>query len=245
VVGARPLVARDADPLLCQLGVAALDFLVRQVHEREQARIHHDRRDQLRAGLEQIDLVRLERAALDGLDHEHADRHAAHEQGHRHERGEPLLARLREVFVVRVVLGVVADHGRTSQRRETDQPLAERELHAPDRLAVEAVGRGQGQTREVGLDQIDRAGVCVEPLADEIDHVAERLVQIVRARDDLGDVREECDAIRNGSPLGRAPGLTAQTDPRMVPPGPVRWPSLARGSLRETCGAGGRGAESG
>src|SRR5439155_5958245 len=79
-----------------------------------------------------------------------------------------------------------------------DQAVAERELHATDRLAIETVGRRQRQTREIGLDQVDGARVRVEPLADEVDDVAECLVQIVRASDDLGDVREQCDAIRNG-----------------------------------------------
>ena len=36
--------------------------------------------------------------------------------------------------------------------------------------------------------QIDGAGVGVEALGDQIDDVAERLVEVVRSRDDLGDV---------------------------------------------------------
>jgi len=97
-----------------------------------------------------------------------------------------------------MVLRVVAHDGLAAQRGEPDQALAERELHATDRLAIETVGRRQRQTREIGLDQVDGARVRVEPLADEVDDVAECLVQIVRARDDLGDIREQCDAIRNG-----------------------------------------------
>jgi hypothetical protein len=117
-----------------------------------------------------------------------------------------------------VALGVVAHDGRPQLRGEADQALAERELDAPDRLAVQAVGGREREQLEVGLDEVDRARVGVEPLADQVDDVAQRLVQIVRARDDLSDVGEQCDAIRDGRGCPREVaiaqrGPSARTDP--------------------------------
>jgi len=44
---------------------------------------------------------------------------------------------------------------------------------------------------KVGVRQIDRTDVGIEPLGDQIRDVRERLLQIVRSRDDLGDVCEQ------------------------------------------------------
>jgi hypothetical protein len=43
---------------------------------------------------------------------------------------------------------------------------------------------------EVLVGQVDRTDVRVEPLRDQIDDVLERLLQIMRSGDNLGDVRE-------------------------------------------------------
>jgi hypothetical protein len=57
----------------------------------------------------------------------------------------------------------------------------------------------------VRLAQVDGADVGVEPLGDEVDDVLERLVQVVRARDDPGDVGEECDPVGNARPPRSGP----------------------------------------
>jgi hypothetical protein len=53
-------------------------------------------------------------------------------------------------------------------------------VEADRRLQRERAGRVVGQ--------IERAGVRVEPLGDQLDDVAEGLAEAVRPRNDLGDI---------------------------------------------------------
>jgi hypothetical protein len=62
----------------------------------------------------------------------------------------------------------------------------------------------------------------VEPLADQVDDVAQRLRQIVRAADDLGDVRQERDAVLNEGPQTRPRGAPAASAARRSDPS-RRW----------------------
>ena len=72
-----------------------------------------------------------------------------------------------------------------------ERQRGEPQLHLADRVAEEAHRRAQGETVEVGAAQAQRAHVGVEPLGDQIDDVVQGLAQVVRARDDLGDVRQK------------------------------------------------------
>jgi hypothetical protein len=93
--------------------------------------------------------------------------------------------------------------GSARLRREADETLAVRKAYLADGLAVEADGRGERQVTEVRLGQVDRARIGVETFRDEVDDVPEGLPQVVRPRDNLCDVGEQGNAIRNGSsPLG-------------------------------------------
>ena len=96
------------------------------------------------------------------------------------------------------MLARALDHDGLAQLgREPDEPLAERQRHAADGFRVQALGGGQRQVTQIDAGQIHRADVGVEPLGDEIDDVSQRLVEVVGARDDLGDVSEKCHTIRN------------------------------------------------
>jgi hypothetical protein len=63
-----------------------------------------------------------------------------------------------------------------------------RERDAPDGFLMESDRRLEGQIVERGAGQVDRAHVGVETLRDEVYHVAQSLVEIVRSGDDLGDI---------------------------------------------------------
>jgi hypothetical protein len=39
--------------------------------------------------------------------------------------------------------------------------------------------------------EVDRADIRIQPFGDQRDDVVERLLQVVRARDDVGDVRQQ------------------------------------------------------
>ena len=115
----------------------------------EQARVHHDRREQLRAGLEQLDVARQRsRRARTRLHHEHADRDAAHDERRRHQRREALLARLGEVAELRMLAGRARSRRRSPQLGgETDEPLAERQRARVRRIRMR--GRWVAREREV------------------------------------------------------------------------------------------------
>jgi hypothetical protein len=113
-----------------------------------------------------------------------------------------------------MALGALDHDGRALLGGQPDEALADGELHTPDGLAVQADGGRECEAREIRLDQVDRTHVRVETLGDELDHVLQRLVEIVRARDDLGDIGEEGDPIRNGRFSGVAIRRTSRTTGR-------------------------------
>jgi len=89
---------------------------------------------------------------------------------------------------LRVLAGVLRDDRPAGLGRQTDETFPEGQLHDADGLAIESDGGAQGEVAEIPTGQIDRAGVAVETLRDEIDDVGERLVEVVGPRDDLSDI---------------------------------------------------------
>jgi hypothetical protein len=78
---------------------------------------------------------------------------------------------------------------RLAARRDVaDEPFAHRQLHLADGRPVEAHRRRERERGTIVARQVDGADVRVEPLRDEVRDVVERLLEVVRARDDAGDV---------------------------------------------------------
>ena len=72
-------------------------LIVGRRHSREQLRVHHDRREELGAGLQQLDVRLVEARGSTRLMHDHADGDAPHDQRRGQQRLEALLAGLGEV----------------------------------------------------------------------------------------------------------------------------------------------------
>jgi hypothetical protein len=89
---------------------------------------------------------------------------------------------------VRVLAGVLGDDRLAGLGRQPDETFAEGQFDAADGLAVESDGGTEGQMAEIPSRQIDGARVAVETLCNEIDDVAQRLVEVVGSRNDLSDV---------------------------------------------------------
>ena len=60
-----------------------------------------------------------------------------------------------------------------------------------DGSRVQTDRRAQGQLSEIRAGEIDRADVGIEPLRHQVGDVGKRLLQIVRTRNDLGNVRQK------------------------------------------------------
>jgi GTP cyclohydrolase II len=79
---------------------------------------------------------------------------------------------------------------------------------------VEADRRFQREFAGGDIGQIERAVVRIEALGDEFDDIAQGLAEAVRSRDDLGDIGQQRDAVRNG---GSPTGVYPSSDAAMVP----------------------------
>jgi len=87
-----------------------------------------------------------------------------------------------------VLAGVLRDDGAPGLGREPDETFAKGQLDDADGLAIESDGGAEGEMAKVPSRQIDGARVAVEALCNEIDDVAQRLVEVVGSRNDLSDV---------------------------------------------------------
>jgi hypothetical protein len=76
-------------------------------------------------------------------------------------------------------------------RGETDQTLTEGQAHNADGFLSQTNRRTQRQVFQIGVAQVDTADVCVQPLGDQIGDIRQRLLEIVRPRDDLSDVCQD------------------------------------------------------
>ena len=136
-----------------------------------------------------------------GLNRENPDRHTSNDQRHRHERLEAFLTGLGEVSVIGMLARVLDDDRLAALRCQPDESLSEAQFDPTHRFPVKSHRGTEPQAVQIRAgQQIDRTDVGVEALGHEVDDVAERLIQVVGARDDLGDIGQECDAIRNDRP---------------------------------------------
>ena len=71
------------------------------------------------------------------------------------------------------------------------EPLPERQTHTPDGARIEPDRGPKGELVQIGVGEIDRADVRIEPLGHEVRDIRERLLEVVRAGDDLRDIREK------------------------------------------------------
>ncbi len=101
--------------------------------------------------------------------------------------------------------GVLDGERRSRLGDEPDEPFAHGKVHVSDGFGRETPGGAQCESLALGLGQVDRAHVRIEPLGDTVDDIAQRLGEIVRTRHDPGDVGEQRAALRNDAPLLRAP----------------------------------------
>ena len=157
----------------------------------QQPRRQHDRAHLRRDHLQELELRRREHPHARGARGEHAHRLVAHEQRHRHERAEALLARVREGVDARVLAHVGHGDGAALGQRPAGDPLPDANAHAPDRLRVQAARRAQHQPLAVVLEQVDRAGGRVHPARDQAHHVLERLLEVMAAGEQPPEVAQE------------------------------------------------------
>jgi hypothetical protein len=73
----------------------------------------------------------------------------------------------------------------------SDQPLSHLQRHLTHRVRVEPDRRRERQMLSGRVDGIDRTDIRIEALGDQFGHVGERLLEIVRARHDLCNIRQQ------------------------------------------------------
>ena len=135
-------------------------------------------------------IVVAEGPRLRRLHDEHALQHAAIDDRHAEERAVGILAGLAEVLEPRVLRRVRDEHRPQLLGDQPGQPFADAHLHQPDALRPQADGGRQHQRGAIGLEQVDRADVGVEPLLDQVDDVGQRFRGIAAAGDQLADLFE-------------------------------------------------------
>jgi hypothetical protein len=114
-----------------------------------------------------------------------------------------------------VFAGVDGHDGLAGCRSQPHQALAIGKRHLAHRIRIESDRRFQREFAGAGVGQIEGTRVCVEALGDEFDDVAQGLTEAMRSRDDLGNVGQQRDAVRNGgSPAGGCPSSDAAMLPK-------------------------------
>ena len=122
-------------------------------------------------GLERLDLHLGIAALLDVLDREHAHRPLAPDDRHAREAAEALLARLRPISEVRMARRLVEVQHLHGPRDRADQPFAERQLGDVHRRLIEPAGGVKLQ--HAFAQQVDRADLAVDRLADDLHHLVQ------------------------------------------------------------------------
>ena len=73
---------------------------------------------------------------------------------------------------------------------QAGQAFGQPHADAADALGPQADGRGQHQVGAIGLEQVDRADVGVEPPLNQVDDVGQRLGGVAALRDEPADFLE-------------------------------------------------------
>ena len=73
---------------------------------------------------------------------------------------------------------------------QAGQPFGQPHPHAADALGAQADGRRQHEVRAIGLEQVDRADVGLEPPLNQVDDVVERLGGVAALRHQPADFFE-------------------------------------------------------
>jgi hypothetical protein len=92
---------------------------------------------------------------------------------------------------VGIEAGVLGRNRLAALGRQAHQALPEGNTHVAHGASLETDGGAQGQMLEVRISQVDRADIRFQPLDHQTDDIIERLLQIVRSGDNLGDVRKK------------------------------------------------------
>ena len=101
-----------------------------------------------------------------------------------------VLARFREILEARVRGRIGEDLRPDLLGHEAGEALGEPHPHAADAFSTKADRGGKHQVRAIGLEQVHRADVGLEPLLDQMDDVRQRLGRVAALRDEPSDFFE-------------------------------------------------------
>ena len=135
-------------------------------------------------------VVGVEGARLDGLHDQHALQQPAIDDRHAEERAVRVLAGLAEVLEARMRRRVGDDLRPQLLGDQAGQALGQPHADAADALRPQADRRRQHQVGAIGLEQVDRADVGLEPLLNQVDDVGQRLGGLPLSRDQPADLFE-------------------------------------------------------
>ena len=135
-------------------------------------------------------LALVEAAQVAVLDDEHAEHRAVVDDGDAEKSVEVLFAGLLEQAEVAVPRRVAQVDGFGVFRHQTHEALAEFEADPADSLLVQAFGRHQHVAMEILVEQINRADMGVQGIADPVDDDVQRGLQVLGRADFLDDAAQ-------------------------------------------------------
>ena len=202
----------------------------------ERPRLAHDRR-QLRSGSRPASAPRraLKIARLDRLHDQHALQQAAIDQRHAEKRPIRLFAGLAEILEPRMRVASATTCGCSRSATSPASPSVMRMRTRPTLSGRRPIGRREHEVRAIGLEQVDRAHVGLEPPLNFVDDVGERLRWISLRRNQPADLSrfQDTDALR---PQGASRTLTHTSGNAGRRRGSARFVALARSCPRKSCG---------
>ena len=133
----------------------------------------------------------METSRIDGLDDQDTRRPTLHNQRGCQEGCKSFFARLREISEAGILSSSFKSNGLAILGDPADQTISHAQADMADRSGVQTNGGAQKKRFALRLSQIDRADVCVQTLGDQIGDIRERLLQVVRAGDDLSDIGKD------------------------------------------------------
>lgn len=166
-------------------------IVLTRTHQGEELGIDDNRGEELSTGLHQLDIFLVEAARLDGLDHQNTGGPTLHHQRGCQEGRESLLTGLREISEPVILPSSLKSNGLAMLRDPTDQTIPHAQPNMADRGGVKPDGGAQEKRLGLRLTQIDRTHVCIETFGNQIGHIRQRLLQVMRAGDDLSDIGKD------------------------------------------------------